>query len=162
MGDLIPLRRRARLPAAWRPYLRRRGVPAAQLRMMVWIGLLLGLLFYQALRLWTSPQSVTAPLPATAPTLPPDPYAEAERSREILKAQEGAPSPAIPSGGPLEAVGRSDPVRVVASSPASSGGPVQVIDGDTMMYTQTFRHTGHFTGFAPPRIPPKKPDGKKR
>ena len=27
---------------------------------------------------------------------------------------------------------------------------------DDMMgsFTQTFRHTGHFTGFAPPRLPP--------
>ncbi|PYP80871.1 MAG: hypothetical protein DMD35_03440 [Gemmatimonadetes bacterium] len=33
---------------------------------------------------------------------------------------------------------------------------------DDLMYTQTFRHTGHFTGFAPPRLPPKKPDGKGR
>jgi inward rectifier potassium channel len=33
------------------------------------------------------------------------------------------------------------------------------LDGaDTSMYTQTFRHTGHFTGFAPPRVPPRKPD----
>jgi len=29
------------------------------------------------------------------------------------------------------------------------------------MYTQTFRHTGHFTGFAPPRVPTKPRDGKR-
>lgn len=34
------------------------------------------------------------------------------------------------------------------------------ISDDTSMYTQTFRHTGHFTGFAPPRLPPGKPEGK--
>ena len=33
-------------------------------------------------------------------------------------------------------------------------------DGDTMMFTQTFRHTGHFTGFAPPRPPSRKPDSR--
>jgi hypothetical protein len=36
------------------------------------------------------------------------------------------------------------------------------IGEDSSMYTQTFRHTGHFTQFAPPRLPPKKPDGKRK
>jgi inward rectifier potassium channel len=31
----------------------------------------------------------------------------------------------------------------------------------SMSYTQTFRHTGHFTGFAPPRVPPRAPRGKR-
>ena len=35
------------------------------------------------------------------------------------------------------------------------------LDGDSSMYTQTFRHTGHFTGFAPPRPPTKPHDGKR-
>src|SRR6476661_8090309 len=29
------------------------------------------------------------------------------------------------------------------------------LEGESSMYTQTFRHTGHFTGFAPPRSPTK-------
>ena len=36
------------------------------------------------------------------------------------------------------------------------------LEDDASMYTQTFRHTGHFTGFAPPRFPTKPGDGKKR
>jgi inward rectifier potassium channel len=35
------------------------------------------------------------------------------------------------------------------------------IDGESNLYTQTFRHTGHFTGFAPPRFPTKPGDDKK-
>jgi inward rectifier potassium channel len=35
------------------------------------------------------------------------------------------------------------------------------LEDDTSMHTQTFRHTGHFTGFAPPRPPPSgKRDGR--
>jgi inward rectifier potassium channel len=36
------------------------------------------------------------------------------------------------------------------------------IGEDLSMHTQTFRHTGHFRGFAPPRLPPQKPDGKRK
>ena len=130
MGDLTPFRykSRIRLPAAWQPYLRRRGLSASQIRMMVWTGLLLGLLFVQALRLWSSWQVAPGLAPAAAPAVPADPYAEAARSRAILEAQEGAPSPGIPSGSPLDAggPGGSAPVRVVAQ--------VRMIDGDTFDY----------------------------
>jgi micrococcal nuclease len=55
MGDVTPFRRgqRQRLPASWQPYLRRRGLSFAQVRMMIWAGLLAGLLLWQALRLWS-------------------------------------------------------------------------------------------------------------
>jgi inward rectifier potassium channel len=35
------------------------------------------------------------------------------------------------------------------------------LEDDTSTYTQTFRHTGHFTGFAPPRPTTKPRDGKR-
>jgi micrococcal nuclease len=128
MGDLIPLGRRPRrrLPAAWHPYLRRRDVSPAQVRMTIWAGLLFGLLFWQAWRLWTLQQvAPDLPLITAGPAAPVDPYAEARRSRAILEAQEGAPSPAAPRGSPLAAPGSRSggAVRVT--------GEVNVIDGDT-------------------------------
>lgn len=119
---VIPFRRksRARLPAAWQPYLRRSGFSARQIRMTIWTGLLLGLLCWQALRLWSLWQ-VEPGLAPTAAALPADPYAEAARSRAILEAQEGAPSAHVPTGSPLDPAGGA----------ARAGGQVRVIDGDT-------------------------------
>jgi anti-sigma factor RsiW len=90
-----------------------RALPAAQIRLMIWSGLLLGLLLFQAMSLWSPPQSGTG-APAAAAV---DPYAEARRSRAILEAQEGAPAP----------------VEVTASRGDSAvvAGAVRVIDGDT-------------------------------
>ena len=49
MGIPIPFRRKRRhLAAIWGPYLRPRGWPAGQLRMMIWSGMLVGLLAFQA------------------------------------------------------------------------------------------------------------------
>jgi endonuclease YncB( thermonuclease family) len=92
---------------------------------MLVAGLFLGLIFSLALlRLWSAPTAGTAAPAVSAPPASANPYAEAERSREILEAQEGAPSPAIPTGSPLESAGRGDgAIRV--------NGPVHVIDGDT-------------------------------
>ena len=114
MGDLIPFWRRPRraLPAAWTPYVRDR-LTLPQIRLTIWVGLLLGLLAYQALRLWPAPGAVPAPPAVQAP----DPYAEARRSRAILEAQEGAP----PRPADAAASGASE--RVTTS--------VRVIDGDT-------------------------------
>ena len=125
MGDPIPFRRRSRLPlpAAWQPFLRRRGLSAGQIRIMIWTGLLLGLLFWQALRLWALWQ-VEPGLARPAAAVPAHPYAEAERSRAILEAQEGAPSAVVPSGSPLDATDGGARVQ----------GPVRVIDGDTFAY----------------------------
>ena len=127
MGDITPFRRkaRARLPAAWQPYLRRGGFSARQIRMTIWAGLLLGLLCWQALRLWSLWQ-VEPGLAPTAAAAPAYPYAEAARSRAILEAQEGAPSPHVPTGSPLDRAGGA----------ARAGGPVRIIDGDT------FEHGG--------------------
>lgn len=127
MGVVTPLRqrRRRRLPAMWRPYRARRGLSPAEIRTTVWAGLLLGLLLYQALRLWSGlpllPPGLTAGAPGPEPVAaaPPDPYAEARRSRAILDAQE-APMTAL-------AGDRAD----VGAGPA---GPGRVIDGDTFDY----------------------------
>jgi inward rectifier potassium channel len=35
------------------------------------------------------------------------------------------------------------------------------LEDDSSSFTQTFRHTGHFTGFAPPRLPTKPRDRKR-
>jgi len=107
MGDMIPFRRRR--------------VPAAQIRLMLWAGLLLGLLLFQAMRLWPAPDA--APAPATLTIEAPDPYAEARRSRAILDAQEAAPAAAL-----ARSESRDRAARIT--------GPVRVIDGDT------FDHNG--------------------
>ena len=75
---------------------------------MVWLGLLLGLLAFQALRIVAAPSP-----PNTVPTLPvaTDPYAEARRSREVLAEQEAPPRP-------------------IHAEPEA----VRVIDGDTFDY----------------------------
>ena len=113
MGDLLPFMRRrgGALPSVWAPYVRRR-FPAAPIRLMVGVGLLLGLLVYQAMRPWLAPSAG----PAATAIEAPDPYAEARRSRALLDAQEGAPPPA------------AIPAR---NETASAGGPLHVIDGDT-------------------------------
>lgn len=94
---------------------------------MIWAGLLLGLLCFQALRAWSLLQVDPALAPSAAPTAA-DPYAEARRSQAILETQEGAPSAAIPRGSPLDAAGRGGdaPLRVSAGA--------RVIDGDTFDY----------------------------
>lgn len=116
--------------------------------MMIWTGLLFGLLCWQALRLW-SPWRVEPGLPAiAAPAAPVDPYAEAARSRAILEAQEGAPSPGIPSDSPLEAQEGAPSAGIPSGSPLDAPGSgrtapvritaqVHVIDGDTFDYGAT-------------------------
>jgi len=77
---------------------------------MLWTGLILGLLAFQALR-FLPEDSPEQPVPLGTEFA--DPFAEARRSRAILEAQEGPPAPI---DGALTAV---------------SEGPVYVIDGDT-------------------------------
>lgn len=117
-------RRRRPLPPDWQPFVRRRGW--AEYRVMVWAGLLLGLLLFQAMRLVPvrsteaePPASLSPPPAVTVP--PPDPYAESRRSRAILEAQGGAPV-----GGGATANAGAEGQRV--------SGPVRVIDGDTFDY----------------------------
>lgn len=62
MGDLISFRGR--------------GFPAEPIRMMIWIGLLTGLLIYQAMRLWSAPYPEDKPPGLDAPAAESvDPYA---------------------------------------------------------------------------------------
>ena len=103
MDELDPFRRRRRprLPAEWAPWVGR-GLPAAQIRIMLWLGLLLGLLAAQVARQW--------PLPVAAP--------DAERSEPV----------AAPSADALLA-GR---IRVIDGDTFDYGGMrVRIADIDT-------------------------------
>ena len=87
---------------------------------MVWLGLLLGLLAFHALRI-----AAPSPVPIESPsaTIAIDPWEEARRSREILAEQEGSPT-----GFERESVGRSqEGARIDLAA-------VRVIDGDTFDY----------------------------
>lgn len=117
-------RRRGKLPPNWQLYVRRRGW--SEYRVMLWAGLLLGLLLFQAMRVL--PISPAGPPdlpdyspPRAAPPSVPDPYAEARRSRENLEAQSAAPG---------------DAADLAGSAPSGQrvSGPVRVIDGDTFDY----------------------------
>lgn len=82
----------------------------SDLRIMVWAGLILGLLAFQAIRFVPEarPDEI-APFPA----VPTDPFAESKRSKAILEAQEGAPELFRPAGG------------------REYRGAIHVVDGDT-------------------------------
>ena len=86
-------------------------------RSMLWTGLLLGLLYTNVSWL-TAPGAdpFDRPLPEVS-----DPWAESRRSREILRGQEKAPSPADESG---DGGGGADSSTATLSS-------LRVIDGDT-------------------------------
>ena len=129
MGDLTPFKPKRKRPArrgsarrprwgspASGPYRARRRVSARDLRLMVWIGLILGLLAYQAMRLPGTEGPPAAP--AAIESLNVDPYAESRQSRAILEAQEGAPPRALPS----EGGGRGSPAAV------------RIVDGDTFWH----------------------------
>ena len=92
-----------------------RGFSWAPLRLMLLGGLFLGLVVSRVE--WaTAPAPIAPPVPT--PIEAPSLYAEAERSREILEAQEGAPRPLLPT-------------RIDGSHRASAS-EVRVIDGDTI------------------------------
>jgi endonuclease YncB( thermonuclease family) len=81
---------------------------------MVWTGLLVGLLIIQALRIWQAPVAVVGASAFRPGAIDaPNPYAESERSRAILQAQEAPPVP------------------VGAIEDSQIAGTVRVIDGDT-------------------------------
>lgn len=87
---------------------------------MLWFGLLLGLLAFQALRFAEPP--VKPAREATAPIVA-DPWAESRRSRAILAEQGGRPEPFQPRGD----VQRQERIAI-------DGTAVRVIDGDTFDY----------------------------
>lgn len=116
MGELIPFRRRRpALPPQWARHVRAPAFSAAQIRMTLWSGLLLGLILFEALRYWPTPIETAEPPMAAI-----DPYAEARRSKANLEAQEGPPESLLSESGSRPSVG--------------SGGSVRVIDGDTFVY----------------------------
>lgn len=125
-------RRRRELPPNWRVYVRRRGW--GEYRVMVWAGLLLGLLLLQAMQLLPvrtpEPSSLSSlPIVRTSPVPPVDPYRESRRSRAILEAQSGAPTDGAVGGTP--GGGTTASARTAAQRVS---GPVRVIDGDTFVY----------------------------
>lgn len=95
----------------------RKRATAGEIRIMVWIGLILGLLAFHALRLW--PEAGPPAAPASTVEAPPDPFAEARRSREILEGQESPPPAALP-----DRADRGGSEQVLAAA-------VRIIDGDT-------------------------------
>ncbi|MGZ8999137.1 MAG: thermonuclease family protein [Allosphingosinicella sp.] len=125
MGVLRQFRRRGkarrlgrgRLPPIWDDYIaRRRLYPPAEVRIMIWVGLILGLLAYQALRLVPNHQP-TEPAPFVGE--PADFFAEARRSKALLEAQAGAPPPVTAATGDRR------------GGIAAQAGGVHVVDGDT-------------------------------
>jgi endonuclease YncB( thermonuclease family) len=117
------------LPANWQIYVRRRSWNEA--RMMVWAGLLLGLLAFQATRSWPAPDVIGEAPPAPV-IAPPDTYAESRRSRDILTAQEGTPDRAYDGRGGGGSLRVQSPVRVIDGDTFDYGGVrVRVADIDT-------------------------------
>ncbi|HEX8480856.1 MAG TPA: thermonuclease family protein [Allosphingosinicella sp.] len=115
MGQLVKWRR-----GAGRGRRRRaKPVPPAQVRLMLWSGMLAGLLAFQASR-YSPPHS---PEPRAAFPSALDPYGEARRSKAILEAQEGAP-PAVEAGIESER----------GNGTAAAPGSLRVIDGDTFVH----------------------------
>lgn len=115
MADLFPFRRRRRLPKNWRRYSASRR-SWREIRLMTEAGLLIGLSVF-GLAQFAGGQ-LTAPA-AAAPTAieasgrTANPYAEAERSRAILGAQEAGVASDYRGG------------------TVAAGAAVRVIDGDT-------------------------------
>jgi endonuclease YncB( thermonuclease family) len=108
------------LPREWRPQGRRRrrwSVTAAELRLVLLGGIMLGLVAPQLVsgRLWENRHDDAAPMPSSPES---DPWRESRLSREILEAQEAPPASLLPP--------EPDPQRTAASA-----GAVRVIDGDT-------------------------------
>lgn len=124
MADLLPFRRRTRLPKEWAPYRssRRRW---REVRLMVEAGLLIGLSVFGltqyagahlpavASAVASAPTVIDAPAPAA------NPYAASEQSRAIHAAQESAPTVAL-TGAHSTELARPSALRV--------------IDGDTFDY----------------------------
>jgi len=98
----------------------RKRVTAGEIRIMVWIGLILGLLAFQALRAW--PEAEPPEPPAAAFEAPSGPFGEARRSRGRLKGRESPP--------PSVATDEADDGGTEQVFPAA----VRVIDGDTFDY----------------------------
>lgn len=137
MADILPFRRRPRhrFPPNWQRRRAPSGIVARDIRIMIWAGLILGLLLFQALRGWSVLAVQDEPLALQRPAQ--DPWAESRLSRAILRPQEAgqpqngrssgyAPAADAPS---RRAAARADSGVQVGTAPVS--GSVHVIDGDT-------------------------------
>jgi micrococcal nuclease len=101
----------------------RRRLRLRQLRLMIWSGMLLGLLGLNAVQAFEATSSGSAPRPAlvdrsATPAQVGDPYARSRSYRAELERQEGAPDSGWGSRG----------------SKRAGGGSIRVIDGDTFDY----------------------------
>jgi endonuclease YncB( thermonuclease family) len=109
---------------------RRHGgrIGGAELALMAGAGIALGL---AAAMISTpiAPGPAPAPAPSVRPAPRPSPYAEAERSRALLTAQEGAPPPLR-----FAEAGRRAPAATRAAAVTVAPGAVRVIDGDTFAW----------------------------
>ena len=120
MADILPFRRRTRLPMAWAPY-RSSRQRRREVRLMIEAGLLIGLSVF-GLSQFAGAQLTGAVATAStinAPAQPVNPYAASEQSRAILAAQEGAPAIAFAGA---------------SSTELTTSAAVRVIDGDTFDY----------------------------
>ena len=102
----------------WSPPRARRQFSIGEIRLALLGGVLLGLVAGELGDRWPSPAPEAA-APALTAFKVPDRYAEARRSREILRSQEQ---------GPFESSPRPAPATV------GKGDVVDVIDGDTFRY----------------------------
>lgn len=113
----------ARPVRGWRGRIRRLRVTASEIRLTLLAGIFLGLGILAV-------DPPIQPVPADRPNLDrSDPYAEARRSREILKAQEGAPPPAISQ--PAAGIGPTQRARLGLCGSGSRRDCV--VDGDTIV-----------------------------
>jgi micrococcal nuclease len=115
MARILPFERARR--RSWRGG----GHQWGEARTMVWAGLLLGLLWFNAAR-WTSDWTGMGRAPfETSLAKAPDPWAESRRSLGNLKAQEGAPVSARDEAG----------IGSGSAGHYSIQSAVRVVDGDT-------------------------------
>ena len=136
MADLLPFRRRRRLPPNWRRHSASRR-SWRELRLMVEAGLLIGLSVFGLTQYAGAHLPAVASAVMAAPAViegPPqaaNPYAASEQSRAILAAQEGAPTMAL-AGARSTELARPSAVRVIDGDTFDYGGDrIRIADIDT-------------------------------
>lgn len=135
MADLLPFRRRGRrLPPNWRRYSASRR-SWRELRLMAEAGVLIGLSVFgvaqfASANLPAGPATTAAVAEGSAEGI--NPYAESERSRAILAAQEGGPPPSNLAGRGRSTVATNAAVRVIDGDTFDYGGErIRIADIDT-------------------------------
>jgi micrococcal nuclease len=100
----------------------------AEIRLTLLGGIALGLVISFAIPSGTSVELA----PSATPTAPPDPYAEARRSKAILAAQEGAPAPVSFGSSAVVTVSATAAIRVIDGDTFDLGGErIRIADIDT-------------------------------